>query len=104
MQVNDLGVGVSRALAVGRGRAAAGEVALEAAVQVVGLAEAADEDDARDDAALGAQVVDLALDKVADFFDDGVEDVFDLVGRHDEEARVQPGFFVVGEAGEALRG
>jgi hypothetical protein len=76
-------------------------VVLEPAVQVVALAEPADEDDARDDAALGAERVDLALDEVADLLDDGVEDVLDLLGRHDEEARVEAGFFVVGEAGEA---
>lgn len=72
-------------LAVG-GRRGAGEVRLELAVQVLALAEAADEDDARHDAAFGAQAVDLSLDEVADLLDDGVEDVLDLLGGHDHEA------------------
>jgi hypothetical protein len=78
-------------------------VVLEAAVEVVALAEAADEDDARDGAALGAKRVDLPLDEVADLLDDGVKDVLDLLGVHDEESRVEAGFFVVGEAGESGR-
>lgn len=92
--------GVRRPLAVRR-RRRAGKVRLELAVQVLALAEAADEDDARHDAALGAQAVDLPLDEVADLLDDRVENVLDLLGGHDHEARVESGLIVVGEAGEA---
>lgn len=95
---------VRRPLAVGRRRDGGDEVRLEAAVEVVALPEAADEDNARDHAALGAEVVDLALDEVAHLADDGLEDVLDLLGRHDEEARVEARFFVIGEAGEAKNG
>lgn len=42
----------------------------------------------------------MAMDQVADFFDDGVEDGFDLGGGEEEEARVEAGGFVVGKAGE----
>lgn len=92
-------VGLGGSLAIGRG-GGAGEVSLELAVEVVALSEATDEDDARDDPPQRAEVVDLTLDEFADFFDDGVEDFFDLVGCHDEEARVEAGFFVVGKAGK----
>ncbi len=95
-------VGGGRALAVG-GRRGAGEVVLEAAVEVVALAEPADEDDARDDAAFGAEGVDLPLDEVADLLHDGLKDFLDLVGRHDEESRVEADCFVVWEAGEPGR-
>ena len=80
----EVDVGGGRPLAVGRRRA--GEVVLEPAVEVVALAEAADEDDARDNASLGAERVDLPLDEVADLLHDGLKDFLDLVGRHDEEA------------------
>lgn len=91
---------LGRDLGIGRRRSRAGEVALELAVQVIALAEAADQDDARDGLPLVAQVVDLSLDEVTDFLDDGVEDVFDLGRAHDHEAAVETNFFVVGEAGE----
>lgn len=72
----------------------------EAAVEIVALAEAANEDDARDNAPFGADGVDLALDKVADLLDHGLEDVFDLVRCHNEESRVEAGVFIVRETGE----
>lgn len=56
------------------------EVCLEPPVQVVALAEAADEDDARHDAALAAQAIHLALHEVAHFLDDRLEDVLDFGG------------------------
>lgn len=73
---------VRRPFAV-RWRGGAREVGLEAPVEVVRLAEAADEDDARDDATLGTEAIDLALDEIADLLHDGLEDVFDLGGCHD---------------------
>lgn len=75
---------------------------LERAVEVVTLAKAANQNDARDGLALGAQVVDLPLDEVADLFDDGVEDVFDLGRGHHEETTVETDFFVIGETGESV--
>jgi len=81
-----------------RGRAA--EVRLQPLVEVVALAEAADEHDAADDAAGGADAGDLALHEVADLLDDGLEDVLDLRGRHDEEAAVDAGGLVVGQPRE----
>jgi hypothetical protein len=65
------------------------------------LAEATDEDDAGNDASFRTETVDLAGDKVADFLDDGFEDVFDLLRCHNEEARVQSCFFIIGQSGEA---
>lgn len=46
------------------------------------------------------EVVDLILDEFVDFFDDGVEDFFDLVGCYYEEVWVEVGFFVVGKVGK----
>lgn len=90
-----------RPLTVWRRRSAR-KARFEAAVQVVRLAKAADEDDARDGAAFGAQSVDLTLYEVADFLDDGIEDVLDLGGCHDHKTAVDSDFFVVCETWESV--
>lgn len=93
---------VCRPLGV-RWRRGTREVPLEPPVQVIALPEAADKYDAGHDAALVAEAVYLALDEVADLLGDGLEDAFDLLGCHDEEAAVDSCLFVVGETREPMR-
>jgi hypothetical protein len=76
-------------------------VALQPAVEIVALAEATNEDNARDDASIGAEAVDLALHEIAHFLDDWFKYFLNLRGRHDQEARVEPCLFVIGKTREA---
>lgn len=78
----------------------AGKMRFEASIQVVALAEATNQYNAGHDAAFCAEAVDLALYKIADFLDDGLEDFLGLGGSHDEKSRVETDFFVVRKAGE----
>jgi hypothetical protein len=75
-------------------------MALETAIQVVALPETAYQDDAGYPPAFRSQTLYLPLDQIADLLDNWFKDVFDLVGRHNQEARVKPDLFVVGKTGE----
>jgi hypothetical protein len=73
---------------------------LHLAVQIVALSESADQHDAADHAPLSSDRVHLAVDERYDLFHHRLEDLLDLIGRHDEEARIEAGFFVVWKPGE----
>lgn len=77
-----------------------GEARFETSVEVIRLPEAANEDDAGDNAAFRAETVNLAGNEITNFLDDRFEDVFDLFGAHDEEARVKSCLLVIWEAGK----
>lgn len=93
------GNGVCRSLSIRRWRRGI-VVCLHAAVQIVTLPKAANQHNTTHQASSLPDALHLTLDQVYHLFHDWLEDLFDLLYTHDQEARIESGLFIIWKSWE----